>query len=311
MSPSKRDDFLGIFYSIDFEAIKDHPNILIAAAFWEEERYKAAKMCYKLMRHVDDMIDDYKAAHATIAESEATLFESNVNRWLELMASSGSVESGQEEVINTFRRFRVPLWTMQDFARSMIYDIYHDGFPTLDIFLDYSGGASVAPASVFVHLAGLRKEGSRFLDPPFNVREAALPCAVFSYLVHIIRDFKKDQLNNLTYFADDMIRKYNLTRSDLSLIAHTGKVTDSFRGLAGEYYKLAGVYRQKTLDKIKEIGPLVGDRYRLSLEIIFALYQMVYERIDVSRGMLTTEELTPTPAQTRERVYETIMRFEV
>ena len=150
-----------------------------------------------------------------------------------------------------------------------------------------------------------------FLDPSFNVREAALPCAFFSYLVHIIRDFKKDQLNNLTCFADDMIRKYNLTRSDLSLIAHTGEVPDSFRGLAGEYYKLAGVYRQKTLDKIKEIGPLVGDWYRLSLEIVFALYQMVYERIDVNSGMLTTEELTPTPAQTRERVYETIMRFEV
>jgi len=95
------------------------------------------------------------------------------------------------------------------------------------------------------------------------------------------------------------------------LIALTGEVHDSFRGLAGEFYNLAGIYRQKTLDIIKEIGPQVDNWFRISLEIIFALYQMVYERIDVSRGMLTTEELTPAPAQTRERVYETIMRFEV
>ncbi len=30
---------------------------------------------------------------------------------------------------------------------------------------------------------------------------------MFSYLVHIIRDFQKDQLNNLNYFADESIRQ--------------------------------------------------------------------------------------------------------
>jgi len=39
----------------------------------------------------------------------------------------------------------------------MVYDIYNDGFPTLQAFLDYAAGASVAPASIFVHLCGLTK----------------------------------------------------------------------------------------------------------------------------------------------------------
>ena len=34
-----------IFNSIDFEEITDHPNILIAAHFWDEERYEAVKVC--------------------------------------------------------------------------------------------------------------------------------------------------------------------------------------------------------------------------------------------------------------------------
>jgi hypothetical protein len=46
---------------IDFHKIKDHPNILIAARFWEDDRYEAAKTIYRFMRFIDDMIDDRKA----------------------------------------------------------------------------------------------------------------------------------------------------------------------------------------------------------------------------------------------------------
>ena len=36
---------------------------------------------------------------------------------------------------------------------------------------------------------------------------------------------------------------------------------------------------------------------------------MVFERIDLVHGRFTTEELNPTPEETRERVYKTIMDF--
>ncbi len=304
-----KDLFLSVFNSIDFEKIKDHPNILIAANFWDEERYQAAKTCYKFMRAIDDMIDDYKAEHIVISDDDVTLFEERVADWLRTITLSQTPESDQRELVSVFTRFRLPLWTMQDFARSMIYDIHHDGFQTLQAFLDYAGGASVAPASVFVHLAGIRSDGDSFQDPLFDVRTAALPCAVFSYLVHIVRDFQKDQFNNLTYFADDRIIANGLSREILADIAHGGGIPDGFRDLISEYLELAAIYRDKTYDKIKEISPLVGPRYRLSLEIIFELYKMVYERIDVRNGLFTTKELNPTPSETRERVYEVIMRF--
>lgn len=106
---------------------------------------------------------------------------------------------------------------------------------------------------------------------PFDVKLAARSCAIFSYLVHIIRDFRKDQMNNLTYFADE--------------------------------------YRQKTIDVLKIIKPLHEPRNQLSLEIIFDLYMMVFERIDIKKGRLTTEELNPTPEETKERVYRKIVSF--
>lgn len=306
-----KDSFLEKYYSLDFHKIRDHPNILIAASFWDEDRYCAAKSCYRFMRAVDDMIDNHKAAHKLITKDEREKFLSGVNDWLKMVIVSEDCNPLKKELIETVERFRIPLWPLEAFARSMIYDINNDGFDTLDTFLEYSNGASVAPASIFVHLNGLQKVNGGYDDPPFDVRWASTPCAVFSYLVHIIRDFQKDQLNNLTYFPDDIVTKNHLTRKHLREFAEGRPVNDDFRNIVRELYAVAGEHRQKTLDIIEKIKPLLEPKYQLSLDVIFNLYMMVFERIDLDKGTFTTEELNPTPEETAKRVYETIMKFEI
>jgi len=308
---SQTDKFLEIFDSIDFHKIKDHPNILIAANFWEADRHCAAKTCYKFMRAIDDMIDNHKAKNKLIEPGERKEFVANVQDWLRMIIVSKECNPMQAELIETVEKFRIPLWPMEAFAKSMIYDINNDGFPTLESFLEYSKGASVAPASIFVHLNGLQKVNGTYKNPPFDVKWAATPCAVFCYLVHIIRDFQKDQLNNLSYFADDLIIKNNLSRTTMQEFAHGKPVDMNFRNLMSQYYKLAAEYRIKTYDIIKEIRPLLEPQYQLSLEIIFDLYLMVFERIDIDYGTFTTEELNPTAEETRGRVYKTITNFEI
>jgi phytoene synthase len=306
---SQRDNFIEIFNSIDFHKIQDHPNILIAANFWDQERFCAAKTCYKFMRAIDDMIDNHKAKNKLIAISERKDFVANVEEWLKMIIISKECNPEQAALLETIERFKVPLWPLQAFAKSMIYDINNDGFPTLQAFLDYSEGASVAPAAIFVHLNSISKEKGRYISPPFDVKWAATPCAVFSYLVHIIRDFQKDQLNNLSYFADDLIVKNKLSRTKLREFAEGKPVDKNFRKMIEHYYYLADEYRIKTQTVIREISPLLEPRYQLSLEIIFNLYLMVFERMDLEHGRFTTEELNPTPGETRDRVYKTIMEF--
>jgi phytoene/squalene synthetase len=301
--------FIEIFNSIDFHRIQDHPNILVAASFWEEERYCAARMCYQLMRAIDDMIDDHKAKNRRIAEKDRENFKASVDEWLKMIIVSQECNPHQDELSRMVSKFRIPMWPLQAFAKSMIYDINNDGFPTLASFLEYSQGASVAPASIFVHLNGIGKNDGSFTDPPFDVKWAATPCAIFSYIVHIIRDFQKDQLNNLSYFADDIIFQNGLTREDLRLFANGRPVDGRFRKMIEHYYILADEYRQKTWEVIKEIKPLLEPRYQLSLEIIFNLYLLVFERIDLATGTFTSEELNPTPDETRERVFRTIFEF--
>jgi phytoene/squalene synthetase len=308
---SHKEEYLDIFNSIDFDRIKDHPNILIAAHFWEEERYNAAKVCYKFLRLIDDLIDNHKAENKFIAPEERQKFTANVEEWLQMLSLSGKDDPFSGELVATIEKFRIPDWALKDFARSMIYDINHDGFPTFGSFIEYAQGASVAPASIFVHLAGLVKKKGRFIDPPFNVKKTAAPCAVFSYLVHIIRDFQKDQLNNLNYFADDLASQHGLTRHDLKEIAWGHPVSDNFRNLLHTYYSIADKYRLMTYRTIKQICPLFEPRYRLSLEIIFNLYLLVFEKINIKNGRFTSKELNPTSEETRERVYQTIINFVV
>ena len=301
--------YFDILSRIPVEQIHDHPNILVAAGFWEEERFQAARTCYAYMRKIDDTVDNYKAHHKRIDEKDRGEFMKKVEDWLLIIRTNRRTYPFQKELISTIDRYRIPLWTIENFARSMVYDINHDGFPTLRSFLEYCEGATVAPSSIFVHLCGIRKTDGGWQDPAFDVKKASTPCAIFSYLVHIIRDFQKDQLSNLNYFADDRITANDLTRSSLNQIARGAAITSGFRNLMKEYYLLADDYRKQTWQVLERVRPHIEPRYYLSLLIIFNLYLLVFERIDIDKGNFTAVELNPSPKEIYDRVYRTINQF--
>jgi len=301
--------YIDILNRIPIEKISDHPNILVAAGFWDEERYHAAKTCYAFMRKIDDLIDDYKARHQGIGEKEKAMFLRKAEGWLSMVQSPRRNSPFQKELISVIRKFNIPLWPMENFARSMVYDINNNGFPTIGSFIDYSEGATVSPSAIFVHLCGIRNKDGIWHDPLFNVREISRPCAIFSYLVHIIRDFQKDQMNNLSYFADDRITANGLTRSGMRLIAEGAPIPEGFRNLMKEYYDLADDYRKQTWQVLDQLKGLVEPRYYLSLLIIFNLYLMVFERINIEKGLFTASELNPGSREIYDRVYRTISNF--
>ncbi|MBN1158568.1 MAG: squalene/phytoene synthase family protein [Bacteroidales bacterium] len=302
-------NFIVKFESIDFETIKDHPNILIAASFWEEERYKAAQTFYRYLRELDDLIDCHKSLHTTIKEKDRKYFMDKVDSWISSIEAQTEKTTSVNELIRTIKKFRLPLWPLEDFARSMIYDINHSGFRTLNDFIEYSQGASVAPASIFLHLCGLRSRDHEYLIPAFDVKKAATPCAMFSYIVHIIRDFRKDQENNLNCFAHDILTRNGLNAEKVREIATGKAIPEEFRNVIREYCDLADKYRRLTHETIHTLGKHVEPPYLLSLHIIFNLYLMVYERIDCETGSFTSPELNPTPGEIKQRVFETITGY--
>ena len=164
----------------------------------------------------------------------------------------------------------------------------------------------MAPASIFVHLCCLSEENGEYRTPDYDILDVARPCAIFSYLVHIIRDFQEDQLNNLNYFANDILKRNNLLPTDLKEIANGAPVSESFRIVIGEYYEHARNYRDQTLLELQSLSTKLSDRYLLSLHMIFNLYDMVFDRIDIKNGHFTSIELNPTPQEIRDKVLELV-----
>jgi phytoene/squalene synthetase len=298
------DDIKRIIESIPFENIEKHPNILIAARFWEDRRYHAAKVCYQFMRMIDDQIDDRKAEDTAIDCMEKKILTDKVKSWMECLGKTSDKDPWVKELADTISTFHIPLQLFQTFSRSMLYDVNNDGFSTLEEFMDYAEGASVAPASIFVHLCCLSERNGEYSPPDFDVVQVARPCAIFSYIVHIIRDFQIDQRSNLNYFAADLLAKNNLFPSDLKGMANGSPVTSSFRNVIKEYYLLARKYSEQTLREIEKLETKLSDRYLLSLHIIYYLYKQVFDRIDIEKGNFTSKELNPSPMEIKDKVLE-------
>jgi phytoene/squalene synthetase len=296
--------------NLDFSEILTNPILDIAARLWEDERYEAFRVCYRSMRIIDDLVDNRKATGNSISQMEREQYGRMIADWVDSIKSRRPSNDFQEKFIATIERFKIPAWPWEKLASAMVYDLARDAYPTFSTFLRYCEGAAVAPASVFMHLCGVVEEKGVYSKPIFDSRKAARPLAIFSYLVHIVRDFQKDQKNNLNYFARDLHLRHGLTAASLREIAQTGEVSKSFRNLMAQYQGFAEYYRKKARTKIDRILPYLKARYQLSLEVIYSLYLQIFERIDPQTGSFSTSELSPMPGEIQNRIDLTIEAFQ-
>lgn len=294
----------------DFESILTNPILDIAARFWEEERYHSFQICYRSMRVIDDLVDDRKVSGRVVTADELARYRLMIEQWTDALSRKRASDDFQEELLDTIEKYRIPIWPWQRLAAAMKYDLTHDGFASFLTFLRYSEGAAISPASIFMHLCGVRKTGDKYDTPGYDIRLAARSLAIFSYLVHILRDFEKDHKSGLNYFAENLLRKFELNRETLLKIAQGEPATPEFRLLMNTYHRYAQYYRQKARRCIDSVLPHLEPRYQLSLEIIFTLYDQIYDRIDPEKGSFRSDELNPTPEEVRSRIESCVEAFD-
>ncbi|UCD17450.1 MAG: squalene/phytoene synthase family protein [Candidatus Zixiibacteriota bacterium] len=307
--PKLTRDILDIADNLDVGSIQANPILDIAARFWEQDRYAAFRVCYLTMRWIDDLVDDVRKETGSVPAAAANRLRSTLIDWL------GSVKRGEKDgyfhhrILEVIRYYAIPIWPWERLCKAMVYDLNHNGFSSFRRFLIYAEGAAVAPAAVFLHLCGVEVRGDICGPPSFDIRNAARALARFCYLVHILRDFQKDHLENLNYFADNHLAEYSLTPADLRLIAEGGQIPQAFRNLIRRYVDYAGYYRGLARKTIDGISPHLQHRYQLSLEIIYGMYLQVFERIDPEKGGFSREQLTPSAPQVHERVMRIVLDF--
>jgi len=261
------------------------------------------------MRIVDDLVDNQKAGGGVLTAHEQNLFASMIDDWINALRRGRADDQFQEELLETLDRFQIPIWPWKKLATAMTYDLYHNGFATFHKFLRYTEGAAIAPAAVFMHLCGIAPTNGGYRPATFDIRREARPLAVFSYLVHIMRDFQKDQHDHLNYFADNIVAGGGLTELDLRQAAADGPIIRPLRDLFARYKAIADYYRQMSRASLDVLMPCLAPRYQLSLEIIYTLYLQIFERVNPEAGTFTGAELNPTPDEVQERIDRTIDAF--
>lgn len=294
---------------LDFSSILTNPILDIAARVWEEERYEAFKICYRSMRRIDDLVDHRKSTGQPLSVEEIATIETMLATWVDSIHRQDFDDQFHADFIATLNKFRLPFWPWQRLCRAMIYDLTHNGFASLHMFLRYCEGAAISPAAVFMHLCGAKHPDNQYTLPPYDIRDAARPLAIYSYLVHIMRDFEKDQRDGLNYFADSVLFKCHLTKEQLRSLALEQRTPPALRSLFATYVHIAEYYRRKARATIDRTLPLLAPRYQLSLELIYSLYTQIFERIDPEHGEFTAQALGPDRADIQARIAKTINDF--
>ena len=109
--------------------------------------------------------------------------------------------------------------------------------------------------------------------------------------MHVLRDFREDQLQGLHNFPDDVLARYQLDRATLYDIARGECANPGFRQLTADYCRIAERYLTKARLSLDDVRPHLQPAYQLSLDIVLALYQRLHEmagRLDgsIERGSL-------------------------
>jgi len=166
-----------------------------------KRRFFAA--AYASMRLIDDFVDTVflplppseRAARRPAALARLDEWRTGIEA-----AASGTCTTMEGPEAPVFRALAAVLpqtdlgvgpW--QDLWRALRRDLEERPIDDWNGFLDYCGGATVAPAMVFIYILGSEEEAGAYRwtlpEPPSFY---ASDIAVFCYLVHILRDIVQD-----------------------------------------------------------------------------------------------------------------------
>ncbi|MEE9442303.1 MAG: squalene/phytoene synthase family protein [candidate division Zixibacteria bacterium] len=299
-------------------AQKGTPHLFLAANFLKPElKFHAFLAAYAAMRIIDDLVDDWKTSgYFGSGQSDNVLREiKKYSRMFGNKEFDGSSHQGKE-LHELMEKCKIPQWPFVELARSMEFDVYHNRFESMDQFLNYAEGAAVAPGAVFMHLAGCRyiEKDNDLIAPSFDIKQAARPLALFSYLVHIIRDFKKDFTfgkEPLIYIDRETARKFNLGKNDYSEIISSNIQNDNFTEMIEWYIEKISEYRDEAEKKLNEISNELPDDGRFSLNFILDLYFAIVKKIHSGKFQILNDDLNLQPGEIIETARHTSERLKI
>jgi len=272
------------------------PNHLAsAAAQFEDPRRRELFYCsYAAMRVADDLVDEeFLGSAPAERQGKRADVRRTLDLWLEQAlkanrgrfdaAASGAYEPRVFEALNA----RLPSTHLGEepwraLHRSLRRDVDERPIADWDDFLDYAEGACIAPASIFVYLAGchFHDDGSSGFRATHGPRELARDLALFSYLVHLRRDLVEDARRDgqLVLLPISWIERCGLSKAEALERIRRGAL-GSLGGALSRVQEETEALRNAVLTKLDIAASDLGHQPARIL-------RQVFERYDETRSAL-------------------------
>lgn len=298
-------------------ARKGTPNLYLAANFLEpDDKFRAFLATYAAMRLVDDLADNARAAgdisYATKKEISAEL-----DRFAEMfrLRQIDDRLPYADDLKLALVRFQISDRPFTLLAEAMKFDLDNDRFDTLDQFLQYSEGAAVSPAAVFMHLAACSFDESGQLHlPSFDVHDAARPLAIFSYVVHVLRDFKKDFLAGarpLIYIDLETSDMFYVSEEEMARTAKSGRQSLKFTKMIKWYFNRLTWFQVRARLALDHLASQLPDDGRFALDFIYELYSATAQKIAEYHYNVVRGEINLTPVDIRHAADRAAKRSQI
>jgi|GEM_PF-568757 phytoene/squalene synthetase len=278
-------------------ARKGTPNLYLAANFLEpDDKFRAFLATYAAMRLVDDLADDARAA-GEIPLATKRVISAELDRFADMFRLQQIDDKlpYAADLKLALVRFQIPDWPFTLLADAMKFDLTNDRFDTLDQFLKYSEGAAVSPAAIFMHLAASAFDDTGQLQlPPFDVRDAARPLAIFSYIVHILRDFKKDfhaGARPLIYIDLETSDMFYVSEEEMARTVVSGQQSLKFTKMVKWYFNRLTWFQVRARLTLDHLADQLPDDGRFALDFIYELYSATAAKIAECQYRIAGDEI--------------------
>lgn len=270
-------------------AKQKNPFLYYVTSFFEDKnKFKAFCSTYASMRILDDFVDGIKN-RTKLSCDEKIFYLKEINKWEDLITDCYYNGKRSENPIlralsDTFKTFNIQLSPWTNLAEAMRWDIEYSRFNTFKEFLNYTEGAAIAPATVFISVLAAQSDGYKY-DCLVNVADPyiyAKDLAIFCYLTHILRDISIDlelEESGLIYLPVEDLNRFSISENDLWKFKSTKSINSNFQQLMEHQIQRARTFGEAGRASVDKLFIKLDPDCQFILSLLISLYERTMDKI--------------------------------
>jgi len=247
-------------------------NFALPIRLLPEAKRRGTTALYAFCRRADDIVDDN--ANPVEARPALDTFEAELSA---AIAGGASADPVIRAVVDTVRRFAVPVNYLHDIIDGCRMDLDRSSYDTFPDLEEYCGRVASAVGLAAIHIWGFRS--------PREALPAAHACGLAFQLTNILRDIPEDLARGRIYLPEEEFRASDCSPADL----RSGRIGPGFERLASmNVARAADCYRQAA-----RLDRLLSTDGRIVFRAMFGAYRSLFAAVQKAGTRIFTERVRP------------------